>query len=159
MELRHHALGELLDLHFGPDIGALEEGLGLVEAEIGMDAGEQRKQFAHPQEARQARHIGNEGDIAHQAGPVGKGVLAQHANSALAIGEAQHGIERRGLARAVMADQPVDAAGRNVEIQAMQDLLAAEFLAQAARRNDGFAGRSRRGRLSHYSSPGKQVNW
>ena len=136
--MRDHALGQVLDLGFRLDVGAFEEAARFFLGKIGVDIGQQREQFAHPQEARQAGHIGDEGDVFHHPGALGEGILAQDADGALAIGQAQHGIERGGLAGPVMADQAIDAAGGNIEIQPMQDFLAAEGFAQAARRNDGF---------------------
>ncbi|MCY1546283.1 hypothetical protein D9M68_822720 [compost metagenome] len=151
----------MLDLHFGANVGALKEAARLVDRELGMDVAEQGTQLAHPQEARQASHVGNEGDVFHQAGAAGKGIFAQHADGAFAAGEPQHGIERSGLAGTVVADQAIDAAGENIEIEPVQDFLIAELLAQAARRHDGFDGLGRvgGGQLSHFWSPEWWWNW
>src|SRR5690606_30798344 len=74
-----------------------------------------------------------------QLGALGKRVFAEHLDRALIARQPQHGVERRGLARAIVADKPIDAAGRNVEIEPVQDLLAAERLLEPPRRDDGFA--------------------
>src|ERR1043165_8186368 len=75
---------------------------------------------------------------------MGVRVLPEHLHRALGGGEPEHGIGRRGVARAIVADEAVDAAGRDVEIEPVQDLGLAEFLLEAADRNDG---------IGHFLSP------
>ena len=82
-------LRQILDLGFHLDVGAFEEAARLLLAEVGMDVGEQREQLAHPEEARQARDVGDEGDVLHQLGALGEGILAEHPDRALVGGQAR----------------------------------------------------------------------
>src|SRR5690606_19399687 len=86
-----------------------------------------------------AGDVGNEGYIAHQLGAVAVGVLAEDLDRTLIGGEPEHGVERRGLARAIVADEPIDAPGRDVEVEAVQDLVLAEILLEVASRYDCVA--------------------
>ena len=70
-------------------------------------------------------------DIAHELVALGPGVAPQHLQLSLIWGEAEDRIERGGLARAVGADEPEDAALLDAQVDAIEGDGCAEGLAQA----------------------------
>src|ERR1700687_1440967 len=81
-----------------------------------MHAGYVVERLRNPHPARQHGDIGNEADIPHELIALAPGVPPQHVQLSLIWGESENRVERGGLARAVGADEPKDAALFNTEI-------------------------------------------
>ena len=81
---------------------------------------------------RRHLEIERQGDFAHQPGAVGERLAAEHGDRALIGGETEDGIERRGLAGAIVPDKAIDPAGQQLEIEAAEDGATAELLFEAA---------------------------
>ena len=80
-----------------------------------MHAGDELDRLADADPARQHGHVGDEADVLHQFVALGARVEAEHPQIALEGDQAQHRLQRGGLAGAVRADQADDAAGRDFE--------------------------------------------
>src|SRR5690606_29493518 len=86
----------------------------------------------HPDPARQDGDVGDEADLVHQLVARHARVLAQYRKLALERGQAEDGLQRRGLAGTVGADQADDAARLDGEADFVQRRLAAVLLAEVA---------------------------
>src|SRR5574337_21361 len=80
--------------------------------------------------ARQRGHVGDEAHVVHHPGAALARIMAEHIQLAVEIGEPENGLERRGLAGAVRADQADDAAFLDVEIYLVECVYVAVVLAQ-----------------------------
>src|SRR5215468_11994347 len=82
--------------------------------------------------ARQHRDIGNEADIAHQVVSCRPWIAAQHPQFSLIGREAQNGVERGGLARAVRTNESQNPALFNSQVHAIQRDGCAKSFAKTA---------------------------
>ena len=114
------------------DGGLRQKTLGLRAVESRMDAGDVVERLRDPHPARQHGDVGDEADVAHQLIALGPRIAAEHLQLALVGGEAEDRVERGGLAGAVGADEPEDAAFFDAQVDAVQRDGRAEGLAQAA---------------------------
>ena len=97
-----------------------------------MHAGDVVERLRDPHPARQHGDVGDEADVAHELVALRPGVAPEHLQLALVGGEAEDRVERGGLAGAVGADEPEDAALLDAQVDAVERDGRAEGLAQAA---------------------------
>ena len=132
MELRDHALGQLAHLARQPDVGARQESFAALAIEARVHAGDEVDGVRNLDPARQHRHVGDEADLLHELVALGARVETQHLEVAVETGEPEDGLDDRGLAGAVRADQTDDSAGFHLEIHATDSLHAAVVLGEPA---------------------------
>src|SRR5690606_13067401 len=89
------------------------------------------------QPARKHRHVGDEADVLHQGVALAGRVAAQHLQFAFVGNQAEGGLQGGGLAGAVGADQADDAAGGDLEVDAVDGDRAVVALAEIAGGDDG----------------------
>ena len=159
VQLRDHALGELADAAVLLDVGAGEEFLGALAIEARVHAGDEVHRLRNLDPARQHRHVGDETHFVHEGVALRARIEAEHLELAIERGEPEDGLDHRGLAGAVRADQADDAARFHVEIHASNYRRIAVALGETAsfnycchlhrlwRRASGTAGRP--GPISH----------
>src|SRR5437899_1160594 len=97
-----------------------------------MHAGDKFQRLGNPYPARQHRDIGNEANIAHELITLFPGIASEDPQFSLIWNQSKHGIERRGLSRAVGTDNSENAALFHPEIDAVQRDRCTENLAEAA---------------------------
>ena len=132
VQLRDHALGELADPAGALDGGALARKVSAaLRAKRGCTPATKSIACCTLQPARQHRDVGDEGDALHQLVALVVRVESEHAQRSLAAREPEHRLERGGLAGAVRADQADDAAGLDLEGDAVERRGLAEALPQS----------------------------
>src|SRR5260370_40844172 len=102
MQLGHHALGQFLDLAGLPDGGLGKKTFRLGAIESGMHAGDVVEGLRNFDPSRQHSDIGNEADVAHQLIALSPRVASEYLQFSLIWSEADKGVQRSGLARAVV---------------------------------------------------------
>mmetsp|Transcript_5506 Transcript_5506/g.13194 ORF Transcript_5506/g.13194 Transcript_5506/m.13194 type:complete len:387 (-) Transcript_5506:2023-3183(-) len=126
MRLRHHALGQALDLVVLAHARALEQRPGALRRELGLQPAHQRYQLTHPRPARQHRHVGDIAQLLQQLLAVLPRPQTQHRQVALHRQQAHQRLHQRGLASAVVPQQADDAALGHLDGHIVQRRLAAE---------------------------------
>ena len=137
VELRHHPLRQLAHPAPAPDPRPRQERLRLGAVEARVHPLHVPERLRHPQPAREDGHVGDEADVAHQPVALGPRVAPQDAQLALAAGEPQDGVQRRGLPRPVGAHHAHDAPLVHAQAHPVQRDRPPERLAQLPRFDAG----------------------
>src|SRR5260370_34874973 len=130
MRLGHLALGQFSGLHGTADVRFRKKTCRFRAVESRMHAGDVIERLGNSDPSRQHSDIGNEADVAHQLIALSPGVASEYLQFSLIWSEADNGVERSGLARAVGADEPENAALFNPQVNAVQRNGGAEGLAE-----------------------------
>src|SRR5262249_13148803 len=105
MQLGHHAFGELAHAAAHLDIGLSQEVRRARPIEPGMYATDEVERLADAQPARQHRNVRNETDVLHELIPLGTRIASEDAQLSVELRQAQDGLEKSRLARAIGANQ------------------------------------------------------
>ena len=105
---------------------------GALAIEARMHAGDEVDRLRNLQPARQHRDIGDEAHLFHERVALRARIEPQHLELAVERREAEDGLDHRGLAGAVRADQADDAARFHVEIHSANHRRAAVALGETA---------------------------
>ena len=114
------------------DGGPGEKAFGLGAVEAGMHSGNVVECLRNAHPARQHGDVGDERYVTHKLVALGPGIAPQDIQIPLIRGEAEDGVECRGFAGAIGADEPKDASFFDAQVDAIQRDGATERFAQAA---------------------------